>query len=138
MHSTKRLMPFVVITTLLMGCGGSASAPTSVPPGGGGGPPSTSATVTVGNDFFRSNRNRTTNTAVDTVVAGGKVTWTWSSTGSVSHSVQSLGAPTFTSGPIVASDGNTYEQTFPTPGTYRYNCAVHGNLMTGTIVVIAQ
>lgn len=75
---------------------------------------------------------------MDTVVAGGKVTWTWSNTGSESHSVQSLGAPTFTSGPVEASNGNTYEQTFTTPGTYRYNCAIHGNLMTGTVVVIAQ
>jgi plastocyanin len=27
--------------------------------------------------------------------------------------------------------------TFTTPGTYRYNCAVHGNQMTGVVVVKA-
>jgi plastocyanin len=29
----------------------------------------------------------------------------------------------------------TYAVTFTAPGTYQYDCAVHGKLMTGTIVV---
>lgn len=29
----------------------------------------------------------------------------------------------------------TYSVTFPTAGTYHYDCAVHGAAMTGTVVV---
>jgi plastocyanin len=29
----------------------------------------------------------------------------------------------------------TYSVAFAVAGTYQYNCAVHGSLMTGTIVV---
>ena len=32
--------------------------------------------------------------------------------------------------------GTTHQATFSTAGTYQYDCAVHGQLMTGTIVVI--
>lgn len=103
--------------------------------GGGGTPPSASVTVSLGNNFFRSDRNGSVNAAVDTVLAGGKVTWKWASTGSVPHNVQSVGAPSFTSGPLETGDGKTYELTFTAPGTYRYNCAVHGNLMSGVVVV---
>jgi plastocyanin len=101
------------------------------------GPPAASLSVTVGNNLFRSDRNGSVNSAVDTVVAGGKVTWTWVGTSSVPHTVQSLGTPSFTSGALETGNGSTYEITFTTPGTYRYNCAVHGNLMTGTVVVTA-
>jgi plastocyanin len=104
---------------------------------GAGGPAPTTTTVTTGNDFFRSDRNATVNTAVDTVAAGGTVTWRWVNTGLVPHSVQSLGAPSFASGPVATGDGSTYQVTFSAPGRYAYNCAIHGNLMTGTIVVLA-
>jgi plastocyanin len=78
------------------------------------------------------------NAAVDTVVVGGKVTWKWANTGLVPHNVESIGAPSFMSGGIETGDGSTYELTFSAPGTYRYNCAIHGNLMTGVVVVTAQ
>jgi plastocyanin len=100
--------------------------------GNGNGVP---GTVIVSNDLFRSGNNGTQNPAVDTVAVGGTVTWTWTSTGSTSHSVQSQGTPSFTSSAIMTGDGSTYSFTFMTAGTYHYNCAVHGNLMTGTIVV---
>jgi plastocyanin len=152
MRDWKRLT-YGVLTALLAGCGGS----TMTDPAGGGangggagagndgggsggvvtGPPAASLSVTVGNIFFRSDRNGTVNPAVDTVVAGGKVTWIWVATSSVPHNVQSVGAPSFTSGALETGNGSTYELTFTTPGTYRYNCAVHGDLMTGTVVVLA-
>jgi len=151
MRDWRRLTYGVLATALLAGCGGS----TMTDPGGGSkgggtggtndggsggvvtGPPAASLSVTVGNNLFRSDRNGSVNSAVDTVVAGGKVTWTWVGTSSVPHTVQSLGTPSFTSGALETGNGSTYEITFTTPGTYRYNCAVHGNLMTGTVVVTA-
>jgi plastocyanin len=95
----------------------------------------TTANVTIGNIFFQSARNGTQNPAVDTVAAGGAVTWTWTATGSIPHSVQSVGSPSFTSSAILTGDGQTYTLTFSNPGTYQYDCAVHGTQMTGTIVV---
>ncbi len=89
------------------------------------------AAVQVGDIFFKSVGNGSTNPAVDTVAVGGTVTWTW--VGVDNHSVQSTGTPSFTSSSIQAS--GTYHFTFGTAGTYTYDCAVHGTLMTGRIVV---
>ena len=87
------------------------------------------------NILFKSGHNGTQNPAVDTVAAGTTVTWTWTSTGGTAHSVHSEEAPTFTSSNILTGNGQTYTFTFTTPGTYQYDCAVHGTAMTGTIVV---
>jgi plastocyanin len=46
-----------------------------------------------------------------------------------------MGSPTFTSSAIKTGSGSTYQVTFTAPGTYQYDCAVHGTMMTGTIVV---
>ncbi len=51
----------------------------------------TTAAVEVGDNFFKSSRNASSNPAVDTIAAGGTVTWTWS--GSNSHSVRSRARP---------------------------------------------
>jgi hypothetical protein len=97
-------------------------------------PPPSTISVTVGNFFFKSVRNGTSNPAVDTLAVNGTATWTWVNTGATSHSVQSTGTTTFTSSAVQA--GNvSYPFQFTQAGTYTYNCAVHGNLMTGTIVV---
>jgi plastocyanin len=146
----RRLMGAVLVASVLAGCGGSmATAPGGRPPGngdgggsvggggsGGGGPVASAVTVTVGNNFFRSERNRSVNAAVDTVTAGGKVTWVWAANGTVPHNVQSIGQPSFTSSPIATDAGSTYELTFATPGSYRYNCGIHGDMMTGVVVVV--
>jgi plastocyanin len=63
------------------------------------------------------------------------VTWTWANTGNVPHSVESLASPSFTSSAVQTGDGSRYQVTVSTPGTYQYDCAVHGRMMTGTIVV---
>jgi plastocyanin len=148
MRGTKRLMFTGLVTALIAGCGGSmATSPGNNPPGDGGGggggmgdgvgggPPAAAVTVTLGNNFFRSDRNGSVNVAVDTIVAGGEVTWKWVSTGSVPHNVQSVGMPSFASSALETGDGSSYELTFTAPGTYRYNCAIHGDLMSGVVVV---
>ena len=94
-------------------------------------PPPSAIAVSVGDFFFKSGRNNTQNPAVDTVAAGGTVTWTW--VGAANHSVLSTGATSFTSSTIKAT--GTYAFTFNTIGTYTYECGVHGSSMTGTIVV---
>jgi len=97
----------------------------------------TTPTTNVGDIFFTSALNGSSNPAVDTVAVGATVTWTWAAGEVLAHSVQSLGSPSFTSSGILSGAGNMYQFTFTAPGTYQYDCAVHGQLMTGTIVVLA-
>ena len=110
-----------------------SSTPTGTGTGGGG----PVGTVTVGNDFFQSGHNGTRNPAQDTVAVGQVVTWTWTGTGNTPHSVQALplNSPSFQSSDILTGNGMTYSVTFTAPGTYNYQCAVHGSLMTGIVVV---
>jgi endo-1,4-beta-xylanase len=112
------------------GSGGDTGGNTS-----GGTPTSGDVAVVVGNNFMKSGHNGSVNPAVDTVAAGGSVTWAWTSTGAVPHSIQSLGNPAFPSSAILSGNGSVYRVTFRTAGTYRYDCAVHGSMMSGTIVV---
>jgi plastocyanin len=120
------------VLLMLTAATAAACSSDTAPNDGGGG---AAGTVTVGNIFFKSGHNSTQNPAVDTVAAGTAVTWTWSSTGDTPHSVRSEQAPTFTSSQTLTGNGQTYNFTFTTPGTYHYDCAVHGEAMTGTIVV---
>ncbi len=91
-------------------------------------------TVTIGPGIaFTSARNGTQNPAVDTIPVGGAVQWVW--TGSLPHSVQSQGLPSFTSSAVLTGAPNTYTVTFQAAGTYQYDCSVHGTFMTGTVVV---
>ena len=98
--------------------------------GGGGGGPVGAVTVGPGIQFV-SAHDGSQNPAVTTIAVGATVTWTW--TGSQQHSVHSTGAPSFASSQVMSS--RTYSVQFNTPGTYHYNCAVHGNLMSGTVIV---
>jgi plastocyanin len=81
---------------------------------------------------FVSGHNGSTNPAVDTIPVGTAVTWTW--TGSLPHGVESIGTLRFASSDIRTGSG-THVVTFATPGTYQYDCAVHGQAMRGTLVV---
>jgi plastocyanin len=123
----------VLTLTVALACSGDGG---QSPSGGckdnGGG---AAGQVTVGNIFFRSARNGSCDPAVDTVISGTMVTWTWTGTGGTSHSIESEGSPSFTSSAIMAGNGSTYSFQFNTPGTYQYDCAVHGSAMTGRIVV---
>jgi len=101
-------------------------------------PPPPTIAITVGNDFFRSNRNNSTSPAVDTVAVNGTVTWTWAA-GAITHSVTSAGPPSFTSS-ITKSAPASHMFTFNAAGTYRYYCIVHASPaalagMVGRIVV---
>jgi plastocyanin len=139
-RNTTRLLVVsgLFVVGLLAGCGGSSSTAPSTSGGGtGGGTGGAAGSVTVGDIFFKSGRNGSSNPAVDTVAAGATVTWTWAAGESLPHSVQSLGSPSFTSSAIQSGGGSSYQVTFPTAGTYQYDCAVHGKMMTGTIVVQA-
>ena len=111
----------------LAACGG-----VTAPGGGGGGGPV--GDVIVGNNFFRSAHNGSQNPAVDTIAAGSSVTWAWNAAGS--HSIQSTGTPAIFRNSVVMSGANdSYTVTLNTPGTYTYQCGVHGAAMTGRIVV---
>ena len=145
MTGIKRRLFGAVVAALLIGC--EASRVTIPGTGGGnngggsggggaGGPAPDSVMVSVGNNFFRSARNGSTNVAVDTIAVGGKMVWNWAS-GSVPHNVASIGTPSFRSSDVITGYG-TYSTTFNAPGTYRYNCAIHGNLMSGMVVVVSS
>ena len=111
------------------GCGGGTGA-LEVVRGEGGGPV---GSIVIGPAIqFVSGHNGSTNPAVDTIPVGATVTWSWS--GALPHSVQSIGTPSFTSSGIFNAS-RTYARTFTAPGTYRYECAVHGPQMSGTLVV---
>ena len=100
---------------------------------GGGGGGQTGA-VTVGSGIqFVSSHNASMNPAVDTITAGSAMKWTW--TGTLPHSIRSVGTPAFASSGVLTGAG-TYSVNFETPGTYRYDCGVHGEAMTGVVVVI--
>jgi plastocyanin len=115
--------------------GGGTTGGGSTGGGTGGGTTPLTAAVVVGNIFFKSGLNGSVNPAVDTVAAGGTVTWTWTNSGNVPHTVESLSSAGFTSSDVLTGDGSTHRVTFTTPGTYQYDCAVHGTMMRGTIVV---
>lgn len=89
--------------------------------------PTPTSNVAVGNDFF--------NPEDITVAAGTEVIWTWTNTGTIQHSVQSTGSPSFTSSAIIEGNGQTYSFTFNTAGVYTYQCAVHGAAMSGSVTV---
>src|SRR4051812_27461697 len=120
------------LTWLLMVAAAVGCSSDNNQPNNGGG---TAGTVTVGNIFFESGHNGTSNPAVDTVAVGDAVTWTWTNTGNTPHSVFSDEDPMFASSDTLTGNGSTYSVTFTTPGTYVYECAIHGEAMTGTIVV---
>ncbi len=78
---------------------------------------------------FVSARNATVDPAIDTIAAG--QTMIWVNAGG-SHTVESLGNPSFTSSGVLS----IYTVTFPATGTYEYDCAVHPTpQMSGRVVV---
>jgi plastocyanin len=124
MRSHRWSLLHLASAILLAGCGDG-------PAGTGENPPSRVA-VDVGNVFFQSVRNGSMDPAVDTVAAGGTVTWTWIEGGT--HSVR-FDDPDFPESPAFTDSGSAVGVAFPAAGTYTYDCGVHGPVMAGTIVV---
>jgi plastocyanin len=88
--------------------------------------------VTLGSNFFQSDRNNSSDPAVDTTTVGRPVVWT--GTGGT-HTVESTGSPSFASSGNLTGNGATYSVTFTDPGTYQYDCNIHPTEMSGRIVV---
>jgi plastocyanin len=135
MRFRMAIVGFIGLASLAACNGYTASGPYGGGTGGGqgghGGGPVGAVTLGSGIQFV-SNHNGSQNPAVDTIPVGGSVTWTW--TGSLPHGVQSVGSSSFSSSAIKTGSG-TYAVQFTAPGTYQYDCAVHGTAMTGTIIV---
>jgi plastocyanin len=89
--------------------------------------------IGAGDIFYLSIKNGTSNPAVDTAKVGTPVIWTASGG---SHLVRSQGTPSFQTALDNISTGQSYTITFTSPGTYQYDCGVHGSQMTGRVVVI--
>jgi plastocyanin len=76
------------------------------------------------------------------ITAGDTVAWNW--VGSLPHSVTQCDdaftmcplAGGFDSGTLTGA-GSTFSQTFSTPGSFAYQCSVHGAGMRGRVVVAA-
>lgn len=122
-HSRGWSLLSLVSATLLAGCGDGPAGTGATPP---------AASVNVANILFQSVRNQSMDPAIDTVAAGGTVTWTWTEAGI--HTVR-FDDPGLPESPAFGDDGSVFSMPFPTPGTYTYDCGVHGLGMTGTIVV---
>jgi plastocyanin len=97
--------------------------------------------VSIGDNWF-CNASFAGGTCDTNVSVGDTVQWT--STGSNPHTVTECGdaftpCPQpggFDSGTL--NNSQTFSQSFPTAGTYEYQCAIHGSAMQGRIVVAAQ
>jgi plastocyanin len=111
-----RHLPFIFLIAALAGCSGSGYTSS------GGGCSGSGANVAVCNNFYSP--------GTVTITVGTAVTWTWK--GSAMHSVTFSGG-----GPnsAIQSNGHVFMNTFNTPGTFTYQCLVHGAAMSGTIQV---
>jgi plastocyanin len=90
-------------------------------------PPPPTVDVSVGNNFFAPPNV--------TITTGTRVRWTWTNTGSIPHSVESTGVPSFTNSAVLTGNGSVYTFTFNSAGVYTYDCVVHGAAMSGTVTV---
>jgi plastocyanin len=95
-------------------------------------PTPTSIGVTVLDASFQSVRNGTI-PAVDTVLAGGSVTWTWAPATTDGHNITSAGSPSFPGRGTVAPPPvpSPYTHVFSSAGTYNYYCSIHGSPTSG-------
>jgi plastocyanin len=119
-----------VVALAVAGCGGggggsstpSSAAPASSAPASGG----STVKVSMKNIAFNP----------DTVTVNTGTTVEWTNDDSVSHDVtkKSGPGPDFSSGNGNLGGGDTYKQTFNTPGTIEYVCTVHPG-MKGKVVV---
>lgn len=121
------LAAVVVVTTM---CGGSGDVPTAPGAGGNGGTGGSTA-CTPGAGTVCLTPSNTFNPTSITITKGSSVTWV-NGTG-VTHNVtfSTAGAP----GNVPDFSSGSQTLTFPSAGTFNYNCTIHGQSMSGTVVV---
>lgn len=130
MNSTFVSLCGMVCMCLLAACGGGdgGTAPGNNNGGNGGGTLTDRCVgvtncVAVGDNFYSPSSK--------TVPANTTVTWMWN--GEAPHDIQfndNVHAPTAT-----RASGGTYARTFTAAGTYSYFCTIHGQGMSGTVIV---
>ncbi len=91
----------------------------------------TTTTVNIGDNWFCDSSHMST-TCVTNVGVGDTVHWVW--IGSNSHSSTSGPSSTEVWDSGIHGNGNTFDHTFNTSGSFSYLCSVHAS-MHGTIVV---
>jgi FtsP/CotA-like multicopper oxidase with cupredoxin domain len=74
------------------------------------------------------------NQGTTTISTGDTITWRWND--EFPHSIRSSNGA-FTSSTVLFGFNSTYSVTFPTVGSFPYQCDVHGTLMRGVIAVLA-
>jgi plastocyanin len=125
MRSLKVLAAIAVLTAAGVACSGSDNGGAIQTP-----PPSSTPTGSTGKVSATSNIKFVPPSI--TVKVGEPVVWTV--VGSIPHDVKASSGATFNSGTL--NEGQTFTQTFSTPGTIHYFCTIHGaSLMSGTITV---
>jgi len=104
----RRGRSVIVTFALVAACGGAGGSYVTDGNRDGGGPGGgVAGSVTIGSGIqYVSGHNGSMNPAVDTIVAGATVTWTW--TGGLPHGVRSVGTPSFASSPAHTGSG-TYK-----------------------------
>jgi plastocyanin len=91
-----------------------------------------SANTTTTGALVRMDAGNTFSPATITIPAGRVVTWRNDDT--INHTTTETSAtPLWNSG--TRTPGQTFQRTFSTPGTFSYQCSIHGAAMSGTVIV---
>lgn len=109
-----------MLLVLLAACSDTADPDPQPDPG----TPAAAASVTVGDNFYSP--------STATIAVNGTVTWTWG--GGNPHTVTFDNAPVTSAG---ARTSGTVSRQFATAGEYTYFCQIHGQAMSGKVVVVA-
>lgn len=131
----RKLATGLLLVTLLSCGGGSGDGNENLPsqPNTPSTPNNPSTPSPPSNTLDVSVQDNQYTPATANITTGGTVTWTWSTGNYASHSVTFAdgngSSPTKMSG--------THTRSFGTTGTYAYYCEVHGQGMSGTVVVSA-
>jgi plastocyanin len=132
----RKIVTFILLISIIMMAAACATSTTTTPGGTTGSTGTTAGTSTTdttatasttGNNNKISIKSFAFNPQVLTVTVGTPVIWT--NEDATTHKIKSA---TFNSGDL--AQGDTYEFTFNTKGTFDYSCAIHPT-MTGQIVV---
>jgi plastocyanin len=131
------LLAVVALALVAAGCGSSSkssSTPASTPAATTPAATSPAPASSGGSTVQVSMKNIAFNPGTVTMAKGGTVVWT--NDDSVNHDVTKTAGPgpDFKSGTGNLAGGDTYKQTFDTPGTITYRCTIHPG-MDGKIVV---